>query len=101
MTPIAALDHQHGISDIAHVVEGHGGLPKVQVTTPLASGEIYLHGAQVTSWVPAGQGEVLFVSAASRWETGRAIRGGIPICFPWFGNKAGDAQAPAHGRPPS
>jgi len=97
MTPTAALDHHHGISDIAHVVEGHGGLPKVRITTPVAAGEIYLHGAQVNSWVPAGHAEVLFVSAASRWETGRAIRGGIPICFPWFGNKAGDPQAPAHG----
>ena len=93
----AALDRQHGITGVAHVVEGHGGLPKVRITTPAADGEIYLHGAQVTSWVPAGHAEVLFVSAASRWETGRAIRGGIPICFPWFGNKSGDPQAPAHG----
>ena len=91
------LDRRHGIAGVARVTEGHGGLTKVRVTTPDATGEIYLHGAQVTSWAPAGQSEVLFVSAASRWEAGRAVRGGIPICFPWFGNKAGDPQAPAHG----
>jgi glucose-6-phosphate 1-epimerase len=92
-----ALDRRHGLPGIAHVVGGHGGLPKVLITTPAARGEIYLHGAQVTSWTPAGHADALFVSAASRWEPGRAIRGGIPICFPWFGNRAGDPQAPAHG----
>jgi glucose-6-phosphate 1-epimerase len=40
---------------------------------------------------------VLFLSSQSRWENGRAIRGGVPICFPWFGDKAGDPAAPAHG----
>lgn len=98
MTDISsALDRTHGLPGIARVVDGHGGLPKVQVTTAAAAGEVYLHGGQVTSWSPAGHRDVLFVSRASRWEPGRAIRGGIPICFPWFGNKAGDPQAPAHG----
>jgi len=84
-------------ADTAEVVEGQNGLPKVQVTTAEAAGEMYLHGAQVTSWTPAGAEDVLFLSERSRWEAGRAIRGGIPICFPWFGNRAGDSAAPAHG----
>jgi D-hexose-6-phosphate mutarotase len=58
---------------------------------------MYLHGAHVTSWKPAGGDEVLFLSSQSRWEKGHAIRGGVPICFPWFGNKADDLKAPAHG----
>ena len=49
---------------------------------------MYLHGAHVTSWQPRGGEEVLFVSSKSRWENGRAIRGGVPICFPWFADKA-------------
>ncbi len=81
----------------AEIVEGSGGLPKVQVTSPEVVGELYLHGAHVTSWKPAGAEEVLFVSRESRWEHGRAIRGGVPICFPWFGNHADNPQAPAHG----
>jgi glucose-6-phosphate 1-epimerase len=63
----------------------------------VATAEIYLHGAQVTSWRPAGADEVLFLSVQSRFEDGKAIRGGIPICFPWFRGKADDAKAPAHG----
>jgi glucose-6-phosphate 1-epimerase len=85
------------IPGTAQVVEGNGGLPKVRITTPEANGEIYLHGAHVTSWKPSGADEVLFLSALSRWQDDRAIRGGVPICFPWFGGKADDPKAPAHG----
>jgi glucose-6-phosphate 1-epimerase len=94
---IDALNALFAIKDIAAIVPGNGGLPKVQITSPSASGEIYLHGAQVTSWRPTGSEEVLFTSARSRWEEGRAIRGGIPVCFPWFRGKADNPEAPAHG----
>ena len=95
--PIAELDQRFGIPDIATIVAGNGGLAKVVITTLDAIGEMYLHGAHVTSWKPAGADEVLFVSAKSRWEDGRAIRGGVPICFPWFADKVDDPKAPAHG----
>lgn len=85
------------IPGIAEVVRGNGGLPKVRITAPRGAGEMYLHGAHVTSWRPPGEDEVLFLSAKSQWEDGRAIRGGVPICFPWFRGKADDPHAPAHG----
>ena len=91
------LNRRFGISDIARVCEGNGGLLRVDITSPQAHGEMYLHGAHVTSWRPAGSEEALFVSSKSRWEEGQAIRGGIPICFPWFRGKADDPHAPAHG----
>ena len=96
-TTIAELDSRFRIPGVAEVVAGHGGWPKVQVSAPASSGEIYLHGAHVTSWKPTGAEEVLFLSPHSIWQEGRAIRGGIPICFPWFGDKADDPHAPAHG----
>jgi glucose-6-phosphate 1-epimerase len=92
-----ALNRQLGISGHAKVMSGNGGLPKLEVTTKSATAEIYLHGAQVTSWQPAGAEEVIFLSGYSQWEDGRAIRGGIPVCFPWFRAKAADPEAPAHG----
>jgi glucose-6-phosphate 1-epimerase len=94
---IEELDRRFEIPGIAQVVEGKGGLPKVRITSPEAVGEMYMHGAHVTSWTPAGGEEVLFLSSQTRWEHGHAIRGGIPICFPWFGGKADDPKAPAHG----
>lgn len=94
---VAELDHRFGIPGVARICEGMGGLPRVRVIDARVQGEIYLHGAQVTSWKPAGSEEVLFVSTKSRWEEGLAIRGGIPICFPWFRAKTDAPQAPAHG----
>ena len=97
LAAIAELDRRLGIPGSARIVAGNGGLGKVVIATPNAAGEMYLHGANVTSWVPRGAGEVLFVSSEARWEDGHAIRGGVPICFPWFGPKADDPRAPAHG----
>ena len=97
LAAITELDRRFGIPGSAQVVAGHGGLAKVVIATRDATGEMYLHGAHVTSWRPRGAEEVLFVSSRARWEDGRAIRGGVPICFPWFGGKADDPSAPAHG----
>jgi glucose-6-phosphate 1-epimerase len=94
---IAKLDRQFAIPEIARIIPGNGGLAKVTIETPATAGTMYLHGGHVTSWKPRGTDEVLFVSARSRWEDGRAIRGGVPVCFPWFADKADDPRAPAHG----
>jgi glucose-6-phosphate 1-epimerase len=94
---VAELDRQLGIAGVVRVTEGKSGLVRVRITHASGEGEIYVHGAHVTSWKPAGDDEVLFVSTKSRWEEGHAIRGGIPICFPWFRAKSDDPQAPAHG----
>ena len=90
-------NERFAIRGAASIVAGNGGLPKVQISTPSATAEIYLHGAQVTSWKPTGFDEVIFLSQHSRWENGKAIRGGIPVCFPWFRAKTDDPKAPAHG----
>jgi glucose-6-phosphate 1-epimerase len=94
---VMELDRRFGIPDTARVCEGNGALARVEITSPLAHGQMYVHGAHLTSWRPAGNEEVLFLSTKSRWEEGQAIRGGIPVCFPWFRAKADDPQAPAHG----
>jgi glucose-6-phosphate 1-epimerase len=96
-TTTSDLNDRFAIPEIAKIVAGNGSLPKIQITSPAASAEIYLHGAQLTSWRPANSEEVIFLSQHSRWEEGRAIRGGIPVCFPWFRAKADNPQAPAHG----
>lgn len=44
-----------------------------------------------------GFGEILFLSKESHWQVGKAIRGGIPVCFPWFRGKPDDKEAPTHG----
>lgn len=91
------LNRRFGIPGIVQASIGNGGLTKLRVTAASASSEIYLHGAQITSWHPAGAEEAIFLSEQSHWQDGRAIRGGIPICFPWFRAKADDPKAPVHG----
>jgi glucose-6-phosphate 1-epimerase len=97
MDSIDDLNRRLAVPGVAQITTGNGGLPRVSVTTPVASAEIYLHGAQVTSWRPAGSEDVIFLSEHSQFEKGKAIRGGIPICFPWFRNKLDDPKAPSHG----
>ena len=94
---IAELNNRFSLPELAQIVAGRGGLPKIQIQGQSAEAEIYLHGAQITSWQPVGTGEVLFLSERSHWQDGKAIRGGIPICFPWFRAKADDPKAPSHG----
>jgi D-hexose-6-phosphate mutarotase len=74
------------------------GLPCVEVQTPRATSQVYFHGAQVTQWTPASQREpVLWMSEHSAFHRNKAIRGGVPICFPWFGAHGASSAAPAHG----
>jgi glucose-6-phosphate 1-epimerase len=93
----AELNQRYGIAGTAAVVEGNGGLAKVVISTPHCSGEMYLHGGHMTSWIPSGEREVLYLSPNSLFQDGKAIRGGVPVCFPWFGDKVDDPIAPAHG----
>ena len=94
---IDTLNQKFGIPNVVEVISGSGGLPKIHVTYPSATADIYLHGAQLTSWQPVNADEVLFLSEHSSWQDGRAIRGGIPVCFPWFRSKVDAPSAPAHG----
>src|SRR4051812_26214349 len=77
---------------------GQGNLERIRISTDLASAEIYLHGAHVTHFQPRDSPHpLLWMSKSSLFKPDKAIRGGIPICFPWFGPKADDPKAPAHG----
>ena len=66
------------------VVAGAGGQPKVVLSTADATAEVYLHGATLTSWKVGGE-ELIFVSPKAVFEPPKAIRGGVPVCFPQFG----------------
>ena len=92
-----AGDRMSALPGSVRLETGRGGLPVLRVVTPAARAEIYLHGATVTQWTPAGRDPVLWVSSASRFTRDSAIRGGVPICFPWFGARAGHPESPSHG----
>ncbi len=71
-------------------------LPGVQDAT--GRSRIFDHGAHVVGWQPEGSAQpVLWLSSATAYAAGKAIRGGIPICFPWFGPGLSGDRKPAHG----
>lgn len=59
--------------------------------------EGYLQGAHITSFIPKDSSDVLWLSPIAKFEHGKAIRGGIPICWPWFGKHPVDTSFPQHG----
>jgi glucose-6-phosphate 1-epimerase len=73
------------------------GLPAVRVTSDAASGLVYLQGAHVAAWQPQGAEPVIYMSEQALYAPGKALRGGVPICFPWFGAHAEQKSFPAHG----
>lgn len=87
------------LPDIAGLTlaEGRGGLPKLDIDLPGGTAELYLQGAHLTSWIPTGHDPVLWLAEQAVFAEGRAIRGGVPLCFPWFGPGPDGTSKPAHG----
>jgi glucose-6-phosphate 1-epimerase len=77
--------------------EGPGGLTVAEITNPHAHARIALQGGHVLAFQPVGQKPILWVSRHSQYAAGTPIRGGIPVCWPWFGQHPVDAQKPPHG----
>lgn len=70
-----------------------GDLPVVVIVHPKVRAAVTLQGAHLIAWQPNGEKPVIWLSEKTAWATGKAIRGGVPICWPWFG----PAGEPAHG----
>ena len=88
------------ISASAHlsVEEVAPGYPVINVAHPTASASVALHGAHLLSWQPAGaRWSVIYTSPDAVFKEGKAIRGGIPICWPWFHAHPTDPSLPSHG----
>lgn len=73
------------------------GLPFIHCQNRFGTGTLLLQGAQLLDWAPTGQPSVVWLSPNSRFVAGKAPRGGVPICWPWFGAHESRPDAPAHG----
>lgn len=69
----------------------------LELATPAGAAVIALHGATIISYVPTGARDLLWLSPKAAATPGKAIRGGVPLCGPWFGPHAHVASAPMHG----
>ncbi|CAH9065925.1 Putative glucose-6-phosphate 1-epimerase [Pseudoalteromonas holothuriae] len=72
------------------------GLEYINVNSPLCTAKVFLQGAQLCEFTPTGKSPLIWVSAEEDYQEGKPVRGGIPICWPWFGVHE-KADWPIHG----
>ncbi|MBA3946134.1 MAG: D-hexose-6-phosphate mutarotase [Herpetosiphonaceae bacterium] len=94
---LAELNAHFALPKHISFTEGPGGLAVADIKNTHAAVRVALQGGQVVSYQPHGAEPVLFVSGLAGYATGKAIRGGIPVCWPWFGPHPTDATKPQHG----
>jgi len=87
----------HLISEYIYLDETSRDYPFLVISNQQASAKIALHGAHVIDYTPADQQPVIFTSKDAIYREGKAIRGGIPVCWPWFNAHPTDSSKPSHG----
>lgn len=91
------LNQRFGQGNTIKFAKGRGGLMVARIRNEHAEVEVYLHGGHVTSFKPHGQKEILWLSDDAVFEAPKAIRGGVPVCWPWFSAHPENKELPAHG----
>ena len=94
---LSELQQRYGIPGAVSFATHDSGLILAEISNALGSGTLALQGAQLLTWTPAGQSEVVWLSPKARFVAGKAPRGGVPVCWPWFGPHGTEAGFPAHG----
>ena len=97
MVELSLLNERFGIRDQLTFSEGPGGLAVIEIANSLAVATVALQGAHLLSWIPRGEQPVIWLSRDAGFEAGQSIRGGVPVCWPWFGAHATHPSYPAHG----
>jgi D-hexose-6-phosphate mutarotase len=97
MATAVNLNQRFGIDGVVSFSEAPNGFVQVVVRNPHASAAIAMQGAHLMSFQPEGREPLIWLSPEAKQATGKSIRGGVPVCWPWFGAHADDASLPAHG----
>src|SRR5665647_850684 len=95
---IEQLNADYGIVGQLRFIEDKGGFPFIEISSAKASALISVYAGQVLSFRPVGEvDDLMFLSEKAYYQTGKAIKGGVPICWPWFGADPEGLGRPAHG----
>ncbi len=95
---IEQFNADHGIVGQIEFFEGQGGLPFIRASNAKANALISVYAGQVLAYRPAGKADdLMFLSEKAYYQAGKAIKGGVPICWPWFGSDPEGKGRPAHG----
>src|SRR5690242_4201699 len=92
------LNERFGLHGTVRFEEGAGGLTRAAIACDAATAEVYLQGAHVSAWQPQrAEHPVIFLSPKSHFAPDKAIRGGVPLVFPWFAERKGGLPGGMHG----
>ena len=95
---IEQLNTDYGIAGQLKFVEGKGGFPFIEIENTMAKASISVYGGQVLSFRPVTEAEdLMFLSEKAYYQEGKAIKGGIPLCWPWFGSDPEGLGRSSHG----
>jgi glucose-6-phosphate 1-epimerase len=97
MIDIDKLNDNFGIKGKVGFSKPENNLTFLTISNKYAEADICLYGAHVTRFKPHNSKDILWMSPESSFEIGKPIRGGIPVCFPWFGPHKTDPKKPQHG----
>lgn len=97
MIDIENLEEKFSIEGVLGFAQLEGDLVYATVSNKFGDADICLYGAHVTSFTPQKNSDILWMSTESSFEEGSPIRGGIPVCFPWFGPHPSNTEKPQHG----
>ena len=97
MSKIAKLNHLFGITNQLKFEVDANGLVMVNIDNEFAEASLCLQGAHLLSWIPKMQKPVIWLSDNAIFSKNKSIRGGVPICWPWFGAHQTEKKYPAHG----
>jgi len=91
------LQRRFAGADFLSFVELAPDFIAIQVRTEFSAATIALQGAHVMTWQPNNQPPVVWLSKGAKFAPGKSIRGGVPLCWPWFGPHASESAYPGHG----
>lgn len=97
MTTLNSLNQQFGIAGHLQFIEVDGGLTFAEIDNAHATASIALQGAHIATFTPKGEEPIIWLSKLAKFVPGKSIRGGVPVCWPWFGPHATDSKLPGHG----
>ncbi|MDX8408091.1 MAG: D-hexose-6-phosphate mutarotase [Mariprofundaceae bacterium] len=97
MSDLDRFNESYGIAEQLRFISGSGGMPVADIHNELGQAQIALQGAHVLGYQAKGQEPIIWMSDEATYAPGKSLRGGVPVCWPWFGPHASDASLPGHG----
>ena len=98
MTTAQHLNTQFGIKQHLNFRDDASGLVIAEISNAQATASLCLQGAHLMTWQPKSQAvPVIWLSREAKLAAGKSIRGGAPVCWPWFGAHVSESGFPGHG----